>query len=97
VLSRQTQSAASLFAGPSNALSQHPWTPLLLLLLLLLLLQDNVSIMEALTSLAVSLGPSFEPYATAVFDRTMQQLTAQHTALEAQVKSRVTGLVAMHC
>jgi len=41
--------------------------------------------MEALTSLAVSLGPAFEPYAPAVFERTMQQLTAQHAALEAQV------------
>lgn len=43
--------------------------------------------MEALTSLAVSLGPAFEPYAPAVFERTMQQLTAQHAALEAQVGS----------
>lgn len=42
--------------------------------------------MEALTSLAVSLGPAFEPYAPAVFERTMQLLTAQHTALEAQVR-----------
>jgi hypothetical protein len=41
--------------------------------------------MEALTSLAVSLGPAFEPYAPAVFERTMQLLKAQHTALEAQV------------
>lgn len=52
----------------------------------LFILQDAVSIMEALTSLAVSLGPAFEPYAPAVFERTMQQLTAQQAALEAKVR-----------
>lgn len=41
--------------------------------------------MEALTSLAVALAPAFEPYAPAVFERAMQQLTAQHAALKAQV------------
>lgn len=46
--------------------------------------------MEALTSLAVALGPSFEPYAPAVFERTLQQLTAQQAALEAaQVRTKL--------
>lgn len=48
--------------------------------------QDNVSIMEALTSLAVALGPAFEPYAPAVFERAMALLSAQHAALEAKVR-----------
>jgi hypothetical protein len=48
--------------------------------------------MEALTSLAVALGPSFEPYAPAVFERTLQQLTAQQAALEAaKVRTKLCG------
>jgi hypothetical protein len=59
----------------------------------LLALQDTIVLMEALGSLAVNLGPAFEPYAPAVFDKAISILGQQVDARKAQVCARVFGVV----
>eukprot|EP00879_Flechtneria_rotunda_P017533 GHRR01018382.1.p1 GENE.GHRR01018382.1~~GHRR01018382.1.p1 ORF type:complete len:732 (+),score=218.13 GHRR01018382.1:287-2482(+) len=46
--------------------------------------RDVVPIMESLTNIAASLGPAFEPYAPAVFEKAVVLLRAQQEARKAQ-------------
>lgn len=48
--------------------------------------REAVTIMEALTGVALSLGPGFEPYAPAVFEKAVGLLAAQQEARAAQVR-----------
>jgi hypothetical protein len=47
--------------------------------------RDVAPIMDALASIACRLGPGFEPYAPAVFEKAMQVLIVQQEARKAQV------------
>lgn len=51
--------------------------------------RDVVPIMEALTNIAVALGPAFEAYAPAVFDQCVKLLAVQLEAQKAKVSSRL--------
>jgi hypothetical protein len=49
--------------------------------------RDVVPIMEALNNMAMGLGPAFEPYAQAVFEKGVMLLQLQQEARAAQVRS----------
>jgi hypothetical protein len=53
--------------------------------------QDVVPIMEALNNMSMGLGPAFEPYAQAVFEKGVMLLQLQQEARAAQVSSIPAG------
>jgi hypothetical protein len=50
--------------------------------------RDVVPIMEALNNMAMSMGPAFEPYAPAVFEKGVELLQLQQEARAAQVRKQ---------
>lgn len=86
----------------SRVLSQHPAAVQQLVVPLLnrwqaigFVERDVVPIMEALNNMSVNMGPAFEPYAQAVFEKGVMLLQLQQEARAAQVGGELIVVIVM--